>query len=155
MTQINFYLRIVGKPFNIDSDKINSLLEKYNISENITFPGPKYGSDKHDEFCNADIFVFPSLNDTFPLVLIEAMKYCLPIVGSIEGAIPEIIDDGITGYTVPKYDCELVADKLEILINNDSVRTEMGVKANLKFKKKYTMREFEKNLSQTLNDIVS
>ena len=64
-------------------EKINSLLVKYNISENITFSAAKYGSDKHDEFSKADIF-FPSLNDTFPLVLIEAMKHSLPIVGSLK-----------------------------------------------------------------------
>lgn len=154
LKKIKFHLRIVGKPFNIDKEKINSLLNKYNLFKNITLPGPKYGSDKHKEFCNADIFVFPSLNDTFPLVLIEAMKYSLPIVGSVEGAIPEIIDNGNTGFTVPKYDFESLAHKLEILIKNDALRTEMGNNANKKFKNKYTRKEFEKNISQTLNNIV-
>ena len=151
---IKFHLRIVGKPFNIVKEDINSLLDKYNISENITFPGPKYGSDKHDEFCKADVFVFPSLNDTFPLVLIEAMKYSLPIVGSIEGAIPEIIDDGNTGFTVPKYDYESVANKLEILIKNDSLRAEMGINANQKFKKKYTLEKFENEMMLTFKKIL-
>lgn len=155
LRKIKFHLRIVGKPFNVDNKVINSLLNKYNIYENITFPGPKYEFEKHKEFSNADIFAFPSLNDTFPLVLIEAMKYSLPIVGSIEGAIPEIIDDGSTGFTVPKHDFESLADKLEILIKNDSLRTEMGNNANKKFKKKYTIREFEKTINKTLNNIIN
>lgn len=155
LKKIKFHLRIVGKPFNIDKEEINSLLKKYNIFENITFPGPKYESEKHKEFCNADIFVFPSLNDTFPLVLIEAMNYSLPIVGSIEGAIPEIIDNGDTGFTFPKYDFESLADKLEILIKDNSLRTKMGINANQKFKKKYTTKEFEKTIIETLNNIIN
>lgn len=154
LKNIKFHLRIVGKPINIKKEYIFSLLDKYNISENVTFPGQKFGLDKHNEFCNADIFVFPSLNDTFPLVLIEAMKYSLPIVGSIEGAIPEIIDDGFTGFTVPKYDFESVANKLELLIKNYSLRVEMGFNANQKFKKIYTLEKFENNMMLTFNKIL-
>ena len=155
LKKIKFHLRIVGKPYDVDKEKVNYLLNKYDIFENITFPGPKYESDKHKEFCNADIFVFPSLNDTFPLVLLEAMKYSLPIVGSIEGAISEIIDDGNTGFTVSKYDFESVANKLEILIKNDSLRAEMGVNANQKFKKKYTLEKFKNNMVLTFRKILT
>jgi glycosyltransferase involved in cell wall biosynthesis len=154
LKNIKFHLRIVGEPYNVDKEKINYLLNKYDLLENITFPGPKYESDKHKEFCNADIFVFPSLNDTFPLVLIEAMKYSLPIVGSIEGAIPEIIDDGNTGFTVPKHDFESLADKLEILIKDDSLRAEMGINANQEFKEKYNLEKFENNMILTFRKIL-
>lgn len=154
LKNIKFHLRIVGEPFNVDKEKTNYLLNKYDLLENITFLGPKYESDKHKEFCNADIFVFPSLNDTFPLVLIEAMKYSLPIVGSIEGAIPEIIDDGNTGFTVPKHDFESLADKLEILIKDDSLRAEMGINANQEFKEKYNLEKFENNMILTFRKIL-
>ena len=82
------------------------------------------------------------------------MKYSLPIVGSIEGAISEIIDDGNTGFTVPKYDFESVANKLEILIKNDSLRAEMGINANQKFKEKYTLEKFENNMILTFRKIL-
>ena len=62
---------------------------------------------------------------TFPLVLIEAMKHSLPIVGSIEGAIPEIIMI-FTGFTVPKHDYESLTEKL-ILINNSLLRTKWAL----------------------------
>lgn len=145
--ELNFYVTVVGKPFNVNDKKLDNLLQEYNIKDDVSFVGPKYGAEKDDEFKQADIFVFPTLNDTFPLVLIEAMKYSLPIVGSMEGAIPEIIDDGETGYIVKKRNFVSVAIKLEKLIKNDSLREEMGRKGYNKFKVNYTNDVFEQRMS--------
>lgn len=43
---------------------------------------------------DADIFVFPTLNETFGLVAVEAMEYEIPVVASTEGGIQDIIDNG-------------------------------------------------------------
>jgi len=45
------------------------------------FPGPKFGEDLSDCFAGADVFVFPSLTDTFGLVMLEAMACGTPVVG--------------------------------------------------------------------------
>ena len=51
---------------------------------------------------DADIFVFPTLNETFGLVAVEAMEYEIPVVASAEVGIPDIIDNGNSCYTVEK-----------------------------------------------------
>ena len=81
------------------------------------------------------------------------MKYSLPIVGSIEGAIPEIIDDGETGYIIKKRNFISVAIKLEELIKNDSLRDEMGKKGYNKFKANYTIDVFEQRMSDIFKKI--
>lgn len=146
--ELKFHLRVVGKPFNINKSKLDNLIKLYNLNEYISFVGPKYKEGKDREFRKADIFVFPTLNDTFPLVIIEAMKYSLPVVSSAEGAIPEIIEDGKTGFIVDKGDYISVANRLERLIKNESLREAMGKNGYIKFKNEYTINVFEDRMAE-------
>ena len=59
-------------------------------------------------------------NECFPLVLLEAMEHGLPCISTTEGGIPGIVDDGKTGFLVPKHDVAVLADKILLLLN-DSV----------------------------------
>ena len=54
----------------------------------------------------------------------------------------------------PKHDFESLADKLEILIKDDSLRAEMGINANQEFKEKYNLEKFENNMILTFRKIL-
>ncbi len=60
------------------------------------------------------------------LVLLEAMQYSLPVVSTPEGAIPDVVDDGVTGFLVPQRDTSALADKLEVLIKDPDLRVKNG-----------------------------
>lgn len=51
-------------------------------------------------FSKTDIFAFPTYyhNETFGLVNLEAMQYSIPFASTLEGEIPDVIDDGNTGF---------------------------------------------------------
>ena len=74
----------------------------------------------------ADIFVCPSLQDTFPTVNLEAMASGLPVVATSVGAIPEIVVDGETGLLVPPGDSRRLAEKLAFLVGDRKTRENMG-----------------------------
>lgn len=83
----------------------------------------------------ADIFVFPTLKDVWGLVLNEAMSYGLPCVSSIKAnASFELIEDGSSGYLIEPQNTRDMIDKLELLINNQSLRISMGKKSYEKMK---------------------
>jgi glycosyltransferase involved in cell wall biosynthesis len=110
----------------------------------IIYNGNKYDKDKELFFHNADIFVFPTYyqKECFPLVLLEAMQYGLPIVTTGEGGIPDIIDEGKTGYIVKKQHPEALAKGIEKLIQNPVLRKSMGRAGQEKFSKYYTLDIF-------------
>src|SRR6266545_3418461 len=74
----------------------------------------------------ADLFVLTSVGEAFGLVLAEAMACGLPIVGSNSGAIPEIVEDGKTGFLVTPLSPEGFADAIDKLAHDASLRLRMG-----------------------------
>jgi len=83
--------------------------------------------DKHYRAC--DLFVVPSLYESFGLVYLEAMKYGKPVIGCRVGGIPEIIEDGKTGILVSCNDPASLFDKMRYFIEDESLRREIGKNA--------------------------
>jgi glycosyltransferase involved in cell wall biosynthesis len=77
-------------------------------------------------FQQARFFVMPSVCEPFGLVLLEAMAYQNPCIGSNRNAMPEIIHDGVTGYTVAPDDSEALASRMITLLKNPDLCTMMG-----------------------------
>lgn len=151
---IDFNVSIVGEEADLTKQELNLLIDKKNISKSVMYLGSKYEKEKNTFFLQSDIFVFPTKNDIFGLVNIEAMKFGLPVVSTNEGAISEIIDDGITGFIVDKNSPGLIADKIEFLINNPKKRIEMGKAGREKFLNNYTIDIFEKNMKNVFEKIL-
>jgi len=74
----------------------------------------------------SDIFVLPTLADCYSLVGLEAMSTGLPVVLSNLGGIPEIVNEGETGYLVPPGNYEAFADRVNALIQDPDLRVCLG-----------------------------
>lgn len=137
----------------IDSKSFSLMVGERNLQECVHYGGKKYDLEKEACYYNSDIFVFPSYYhfECFPLVLLEAMSYGLPCVSTNEGAIGEIIDDGVTGYVIEKNNPKMLADRLEVLIKDTTLRHDMGVAGKEKYEKNYTLQQFEWNLFNILH----
>lgn len=153
----NIRLNIIGKfrdesfkEYCFNYIKVNKL-DKY-----IKFKGSKYEDDKYKEFKNSDIFIFPTYyeKEAFPLVLLEAMQFGLPIISTLEGGIPDMISNGITGFIIPQKDSRSLADRIERLIANEELRREMGEAGKREFFEKYTLRSFEKKICNVFEEII-
>lgn len=153
---IAFTAKVVGRETHAVSEtQFRQRIQELNLSNHVQYLGPQYGVEKEKALQNSDIFVFPSFNDCFPLVLLEAMKYGLPIVSTTEGAIPNIVDDKKTGYIVERKDQQALNSKLEALINNDESIEIFSQNAREKFLKAYTISSYEKNMLQVLKAVMS
>ena len=93
-------------------------------------------------------------NECFSLVLLEAMEHGLPCISTIEGGIPGIVDDGKTGFLVPKHDVAALADKIQLLLNDSVLRSNMGKVGREKFEKEFTLEVFEKKMVEILSNNV-
>jgi len=148
-----FTCDFIGGVGDVSEIAFTDFVKQKNLSQTVSYLGTKYGNEKSEAFRQADIFVFPSFypNECFPLVLLEAMNYGLPVISTNEGAIPAIVDEGVTGFIVPKNNPEVLADKIEELIKNKQLRKQMGDNGKLKFANNYTLSIFEKTLVDILH----
>jgi hypothetical protein len=80
-------------------------------------------------FKNCDVFVAPSLYESFGLIYIEAMAYGKAVIGCKTGGVPEVIKDGDTGILVPPGDSQSLAKAIVRLLKDPTVRLEMGQRA--------------------------
>ena len=108
--------RVVG-PFDLD------------LIARTEFRGPSYiGQIPRaliiEEFLQADIFVFPTLCDSFGIVQLEAMACGVPVITTPNcGAV---VRDGVDGFVVPIRDAEAIADKVELLLADRALRERIG-----------------------------
>lgn len=74
----------------------------------------------------ADVFLLPSRQESFGLAALEAMACDVPVVASRVGGLPEVIDDGQTGFLHPPDDLAGMAASVVRLVTDDRLRTTMG-----------------------------
>ncbi len=147
-------LDIVGDSSSKENnEKIGNFIANNFLADKIKYHRLKSLDEKYQFLRNADIFVLPTLNDTFPLVLLEAMQFGLPVVSTFEGGIPEIVDDHITGFLVKQNDVQGLAEKIEILIEDDNLRKKMGEKGRQKFLNEFTLDKFEHKMMKVFDEL--
>lgn len=77
-----------------DENEFFNYIKKNNLSSFITYHGFLTGREKKRLFKNSHLFIFPSRykNEAFPLSILEAFSYGIPVIASDEGSIPSMID---------------------------------------------------------------
>lgn len=143
---IDFNCIFAGTVIDIDPENFQKRILELKLEKKVSYVGPVYGEEKIKHFLESDIFAYPTLNDSFGLVLVEAMEAGLPVIASHEGAIPEIVQDTINGFIVPKQDVKILAHKLLLLIKDKNTRTLMGEESRKIFLERFTFNHFEENL---------
>lgn len=105
--------------------ELKSLIDQLNLKRHVFLKG--FSSNIKEVMTNGSIYAMSSIFEGFPLVLIEAMTCGLPIVSYACPCGPkDIITGGKDGFLVEVNDEKELANKINLLINNDTIRKEMG-----------------------------
>jgi glycosyltransferase involved in cell wall biosynthesis len=148
---ILFKLVLIGDSGDISINKLKSKVYRHNLTNYIDHIGPLYGIDKFKKLSESDLLVFPTTNEAFGLVILEAMQCGLPVISFNEGGIPSVIDNNKTGFIVDRENINILIEKIRWLIENPDERIKMGIAGRKKFEEEYTIMKFELNLINTIN----
>lgn len=97
------------------------------MGEDLVMPGFVNQGDLRRFYSLADVFVLPSLYETWGLVVNEAMEMGLPcIVSRSAGCAPDLIREGVNGMLFDPRDVSGLADALRNILLNDELRSSMG-----------------------------
>lgn len=94
------------------------------LADSVHFLG--WQDNPHRVFAAIDVLLTPSLWEGFGVVFLEAMAHSLPIVSTNVPPMPEIILDGITGYTVAPGSADALIEPLRRLLTDADLRRQMG-----------------------------
>ncbi len=104
------------------------------LQDSIVFRSHLSDSELMQEYSEAALFVLPSKEESLGVVLLEAMATGTPIVASSIGGIPDVIENGQSGYLVNYGDSQAMASSITKLLSNEKLRAKMGAKGKEKAK---------------------
>ena len=93
--------------------------------------------------------------EPFGMVLIEAMAEARPVIASVHGAAPEIVDDGVDGYIVDPKIPEAMANRISELLRNPDMIHAMGERAHSKVRKEFDPRAAARNFELLYRQIAA
>jgi glycosyltransferase involved in cell wall biosynthesis len=96
---------------------------------NAVFTGVRTGTDLATHYASADLFLFPSLTETYGNVTLEAMASGLAVVAFDYAAAGELIDSGVNGVVVPRGESESFVSRAAALAAEPSRPREIGERA--------------------------
>jgi glycosyltransferase involved in cell wall biosynthesis len=119
----------------------NERVAELGLEDRISLTGRLVGKKKWLHFRQADVFCLPTHyeNEALPRVIIEAMQFALPVVASAWRGVPSLVQDGVTGFLVPPRDPSALAERIERLAADRSLRRIMGEQARRVYLQRFTL----------------
>jgi glycosyltransferase involved in cell wall biosynthesis len=96
------------------------------VAHRIDFPGWLNRASADELLTRTDIFVLPSFAENLPMAILEAFAHGVPVISTPVGAIPDIVEPGVTGLLAPPGDVDALSKALRQLIEAPDLRLAMG-----------------------------
>jgi glycosyltransferase involved in cell wall biosynthesis len=121
------------------------------LQDQVVFAGELNGLQAMSAF---DIFVLPSLSESFSYVVLEAMAMGLPIISTNVGAVSELVQEGKNGFVVEKSAPKDMAVALQKLLRDPRLRNEMG-EASRKLAAQFSLVRMAQQVEQVYRSTLS
>ena len=125
--------------------KIEQSISQLELKDRVRLLGER--KDVVQQLKESQGFILVSDWEGLPISILEAMRAGLPVIASDIGGIPEMIDDHVNGFLIPKGDKEQLINKLSILFCNRDLRIKMGMASREKYENQF---KISKMVEQTL-----
>lgn len=158
-THPNIEFNIIGDgPLKQD---LEAQITKLNVSHLVKLLGWRNQRELVEILDDSHIFLAPSVtaadgNQDAPVnTLKEAMAMGLPVISTYHGGIPELVEDGVSGFLVPERDAGAIAAKLQYLIEHPEIWEQMGLAGRLQVETKYDMEALNNELVELYQLVVN
>ena len=135
-----------------DRPRLEALSREAGVANSVIFLRGLSRADLVSCYARCDVFALPSAGEGFGYVFIEAMALGKPTVGGAHGGPPDIIQEGETGYLVTHGDVARLTMVIGKILQDDSLRLEMGRRAGQRVRENFIFSQFETRLSDLLLD---
>jgi glycosyltransferase involved in cell wall biosynthesis len=130
-------------------------LEDVSIPDGAKFCGVLKGEDLMRAYRSASVFVLPTLEDGFGLVMGEALSFGLPVLATVNSGAKDLFDDGVEGFHLPIREPAAIREKLQTLADDPARAIRMSVAAKERVRRLWGWDEVGRKLVETLQVIVN
>ena len=161
LSQCPHYLYIIGGDPNGENGDMSAemahlqaLRDQLGISELVIFLGKKDQDSLQYYYSAAEMVIMPSHYESFGMVALEAMACGTPVIATQVGGLQHLVQDQLTGFTVPHGDPDALEEKITMLICKDGLRQQMSANT-LKYTKKFRWEKIVRRLHKCFKSIIA
>ena len=121
--------------------KLNAIVQQHQLARHVQFI--PFTDDVPRLLSAVDLVVLPSLSETFGYLAVEAMAMGIPVIGTKAGGLPEIIEDGKTGFLVPPRNSEQLALRITQVLKDTRLYNTMSKRSRTRVTRYF---DFQKNI---------
>jgi len=118
----------------------------------IGFAG--YRRDMDRIYAAIDLLVLPSLSEGLPNVVLEAMAHGRPVIATRVGGVPEVVEDGVSGFLVAPADAHALAQATVTLLHDPVRRASMGAAARERVERGFSVRGRAARILSVYSDVL-
>jgi glycosyltransferase involved in cell wall biosynthesis len=120
-----------------DRERLEQRAHDLGLARSCLFVG--YQEDVAPWYAICDAVVLTSASEGTPVTIIEALAAGRPVVATKVGGVPDVVDDGETGFLVRPRDTHALAERLEILARDPDRRAAMGAAGRARVLERYAV----------------
>ncbi len=155
----NLNYTIVGN--GPQKENLQQLIQELGLDDIVTLVGSKHQQEVIEILKNSDIMLAPSVTtkngdrEGIPVAFMETMAMGLPVISTEHSGIPELIENGVSGFLVPERDVDGLAEKLNYLVENPEIWKNMGAAGRTFVEENYNIDKLNDKLVEIYSSLVS
>ena len=122
-----------------DGDLVRAMIKHYRADVNVSWSGPATREMAWKKLQSCDVYVLPSVNEPFPMSVLEAMVVGKPVIVSKSCGLADLVESQHAGYVVRDDDVKHLSESMQRLIDDEDLRSIMGVNAQRAVHQRYSM----------------
>jgi glycosyltransferase involved in cell wall biosynthesis len=140
-------LLVMGKR-EVYEREFEPIAKKLGVAGRVVATGWLDGDELQAAYAATDVFVTPSICfDTFGLVNLEAMEHGKPVVATVFGGSPEVVEEGRTGFVANPFDVSAFAGRVRALLVDPALRARMGQLGRQRLLARFTIERLAREWS--------
>ena len=132
---------------NGEVEKAKTLAEELGISKQVELFGWVNGEAKHKAFCEAKALCLPSYAEGFPMAVLDAWAYGLPVITTPVGGIPDVAKDNDNLLLFNPGDVKVLSEKLDLIMSDEGLRNKIAIESLNLSKGKFNVNTITKQVA--------
>ncbi|MGB6430243.1 MAG: glycosyltransferase family 4 protein [Candidatus Acidiferrales bacterium] len=131
--------------------RLEELAREHSVEDRVIFTGEVQFDRLRGYYARTDVFAMPSRQEGFGIVFAEAGLFGKPAIAGDQGGAPEVVQDGVTGFSVDPDDLEALTSLLIKLLQDEPLRARMGAAGRRRVQENFTFEPFQARLTRILD----